>query len=408
MHMRRSLATLLCFAVCSTILLLPGTASAAIHANWHLDRGIRMQAVATAADGSVYVVGDRRTSITAAAFLMKVSPAGDKIWSRSWLPNPQASTNGVGVAILPGGNIAWTGNVQQQCEGNGWFVQVNRPNGSLVRRYVTPGWKCSIAETVTDIAATPGRIIVTGFKHGCCADFYEDGWVEALDATAYPRWRTNVEPPAPTPHSFFDRATGISVGSSGNLFAAGWGATRAMLHETSPIRGTAVIWKLMPNGDVVFSHRIGAAPMPSIEAPVAIAVRGQAVMVTAGIRGADVGWHRPPTDGWLGRFTVDGSLVWSRRWDRKDPGSAEPMSVAIDASGAAWVVGTRRTVSNRGLASFVRRYRSGGTLLDKATFQGGARYLHGTGVTTRAAGAYVTSWFGNNNSKGGRLSRLAT
>jgi hypothetical protein len=402
--MRRSLAAILC----SLVVLLPGTASAAIHVDWHLDRGIRLQAVATAPDGSVYVVGDRRISITAAAFLMKVSPAGDTIWSSSWLPNPQASTNAVAVAVLPGGNITWVGNVQQQCEGNGWFVQVNRPNGALVRRYVTPGWKCRIAETATDITATPGRILVTGFKHGCCADFFEDGWVQALDATAHRMWRTNVEPPAPTPHSFFDRATGISVGGAGSLFVAGWGATRAMLHETSPIRGTGVLWKLTPNGNVLWSHRIAAAPMPSIEAPVAIAVRGTAVLVTAGIRGADVGWRRPPTDGWLGRFTVNGSLVWSRRWDRNDPRSAEPMSVAIDASGAAWVVGTRRTVPNRGLASFVRRYGSAGGLLDKKTIGGGSRYLRGTGVATRAGGAYATSWFGNNISKGGRLWRFAT
>src|SRR5213080_1754936 len=186
--MRRALAVVMC----SAVLLVPTSASAAVYADWHLDRGIRMQAIATAADGSVYVVGDHRTSITAAAFLMKVSPSGQRLWSRSWLPNPDASTNAVAVAILPGGNIAWTGNVQQQCEGNGWFVQVNRPNGTLVRRYVTPGWKCRIAETATDIAATPGRIIITGFKHGCCADLYEDGWVQALDPTAHPTWRTNV------------------------------------------------------------------------------------------------------------------------------------------------------------------------------------------------------------------------
>ena len=81
------------------------------------------------------------------------------------------------------------------------------------------------------------------------------------------------------------------------------------------------------------------------------------------------------------------------------------MSVAIDSKGAAWVVGTRRT-SDRGLALFVRRYGGGGRLRDKASIRGGARYLHGTGVAARAAGAYVTSWFGNNNSRLGRLWRF--
>src|SRR5262249_47705265 len=155
-------------------------------------------------DGSVYVVGDRRKSITAEAFLAKYAPDGTRLWTKAWLPNTDASTNAAAVAVMPSGNIAWTGNVQSQCEGNGWFVQINQPNGDLVRRYVTPGWQCKIAETVTDITTAPGRIYLTVFKHGCCADFYEDGFVQALDATAHRLWRADVEPPAPTPHSFFD------------------------------------------------------------------------------------------------------------------------------------------------------------------------------------------------------------
>ena len=400
--MRRSLAVVLG----ALVLMLPSTASAAIHPSWHVDEGIRLIGVATASDGSIYVVGDRRTSVTAKAFLAKFAPDGTRLWRRAWLPNPDASTNAAGVALLPGGNIAWTGNVQQQCEGNGWFVQVNRPNGSLVRRYVTPGWQCSLAETVTDIAASSGHIFLSVFKHGCCADLYEDAFVQALDATAHRVWRTNVEPPSPTPHSFFDAADGIAIGSSGNLFVSGWGATSPMLHETAPIRGTAMLWKLMPDGRVVFSHRIMAARMPSIDTPVAVGVRGKVVMVTAGIRGSNVRWHTTPTNGWLGRFTTDGSLVWSRHWDVKDPRGAQPTGVAIDGHRDAWVVGTRRTTSDHGLALFVRRYGSGGGLLDRDSARGGARYLHGIDVATRGAGAFVTSWFGNNDSKGGRLWRF--
>ena len=400
--MRRSLAVLLS----SVMLLVPTSASAATHPAWHLDDGIRLIAVTTAPDGSIYIVGDQRKSITVEAFVAKYQRDGTLLWRRSWLPNTDASTNAAGVALLPSGNVAWTGNVQQQCEGNGWFVQVNRPDGDLVRRYVTPGWKCRLAETVTGIATAPGRIFLTVFEHGCCADFFEDGFVQALDATANRRWRTNVEPPAPTPHSFFDAADTISIGSSGSLYVAGWGATRPMLHETSPIRGTAVLWKLMPDGAVLWSHRIAAAPMPSIDTPVTLSVRGKAVMVSAGIRGSNVHWRRSPTDGWLGRFTTDGALRWSRRWDVKDPSGAQPAGVAIDGHGTIWVVGTRRTTTNRGLALFVRRYGRAGALLDKDTVSGGSRYLQGTGVATRGGGAYVTSWFGNNISKGGRLWRF--
>jgi hypothetical protein len=404
--MRRWTLPVICLAL---LVAFAEPAAAAIHVGWHFDKGISLKEVVEAPDGSIYIVGDRRRSITAAAFLMKLSPTGRTRWSRSWLPNPHASTDAVAVDLMPNGNVVWTGVVQQQCEGNGWFVQVNRPNGTLVNRYVTPGWQCSIAESVTDIAASADRIVVSGLKHGCCADLFQDGFVEALDPTAHPTWRTNVEPPAPTPHAWFDAATGISIGAFGNMYVSGWGATKPLLHETSRSAGTMVLWKVTSGGGVLWSRRVGGVPMPSMDAPVAVSARGDAVMVAAGVRGFGVRWHlgEAPTDGWLGRFTTGGSLVWSRHWDTKNPSAAEPTNVAIDTSGATWVVGTRRTVRNKGLDLFVRRYDSGGGLLGKASLNKRSRFLHGTGVAPRfGGGAFATGWFGEDITKGGRLWRL--
>jgi hypothetical protein len=401
--MRRALAVMLC----SAILLLPTTASAAIHPSWHLKDGIRLMAVATAPDGSVYIVGDRRSSITAKAFVTKLSDDGTKLWTRSWLPNVDASTNAMAVDVMPNGNVAWTGNVQQQCEGNGWFVQINRPNGTLVRRYVTPGWQCSIAENVTDIAAGADRIVVTGFVHGCCGDPKQNGWVEALDTTAHPTWRTNVEPPS-TPRRWFDRATGVSMGALGNMYVSGWGATKA-IGETTRSAGTMVLWKLTSGGGVLWAHRVSGVPMPSMDSPVSVSVRGDAVMVAAGVRGFGVRWHlgEAPTDGWLGRFTTGGSLVWSRTFDADSPHAAEPTGVAIDASGATWVVGSRRTVKNKGLDVLVRRYASGGGLLGGSSLNAATRFMHGTGVAARlGGGAFVTGWNGEESARHGHLWRF--
>jgi hypothetical protein len=401
---RRSLALVLC----SALLLIPsaGHADAAVHAGWRVRMGIRLVAVTTAPDGSVYVVGDRRSSITAAAFVAKFRDDGTHVWTRSWLPNVDASSNAVAVDLMPNGNVVWTGTVQQQCEGNGWFVQINRPNGTLVRRYVTPGWQCSIADNVTDVAAGADQIVVSGYTHGCCGDPRRNGWVQALDMTAHPIWRTNVEPPA-TPRRWFDRATGVAMGAFGNLYVAGWGATKAIC-ETCRSAGTPVLWKLTSGGGVLWGHRVHVS-MPSMDAPVAIAIRGNAVMLAAGVHGFDVRWHlgEAPTDGWLGRFTTGGSLVWSRIFDRPQPRAAEPTSVSIDASGATWVVGTRRTPANHGLDVFVRRYASGGALLGKASIGPGSRFLHGTGVAARfGGGALATGWAGEDVAKSGRLWRL--
>jgi hypothetical protein len=401
---RRSLALVLC----SALLLVPAIpGAAAVHVGWRVKVGIRLTAVTTAPGGSVYVVGDERSAITAKAFLAKYTDDGAEVWRRAWLPNVDASTNAVAVDLMPNGNVVWVGNVQQQCEGNGWFVQINRANGSLVRRYVTPGWQCSIAQNVTDVAAGADQIVVSGYTHGCCGNPSRNGWVEALDTTAHPTWRTNVEPPA-TPTAWFDRATGVAMGAFGNLYVAGWGATKSIC-ETCRSAGTPILWKLTSGGGVLWGHRVKVA-MPSLDAPVAIAVRGSAVMLAAGVHGFDARWHlgsSPPTDGWVGRFTTGGSLVWSRLFDRDNPHAALPTSVAIDATGATWVAGTRRTVGNKGLDVFVRRYAGGGGILGKASISPGSRFLHGTGVAARfGGGAFVTGWAGEDLAKSGRLWRF--
>jgi hypothetical protein len=58
---RRSLALVLC----SALLLVPAIpGAAAVHAGWRVKVGIRLMAVTTAPDGSVYIVGDERSAIT--------------------------------------------------------------------------------------------------------------------------------------------------------------------------------------------------------------------------------------------------------------------------------------------------------------------------------------------------------
>ena len=80
--------------ICLTLLIASATtADAAIHVGWHVDRGISIKEVAAAPNGSIYIVGDRRRSISVAAFVTKLSATGRALWSRSWLPDPHASTN---------------------------------------------------------------------------------------------------------------------------------------------------------------------------------------------------------------------------------------------------------------------------------------------------------------------------
>jgi hypothetical protein len=137
----------------------------------------------------------------------------------------------------------------------------------------------------------------------------------------------------------------------------------------------------------------------------AIAVRGDRVMVTAAVSGSGIYWGGSnPTAGWIGAFDTGGTHLWSRRWDNEGRQAAAPRHMAIDGSGATWVVGTRRDLGNRTLEAFVRRFGRGGDTQGRMVM--GERYdTAGTWVAVAGHHAYVTGMQGESrwNAHGGRL-----
>src|SRR6185312_13923343 len=91
---RRSLLSLI-----TAGLLVLGVAPAAdaIPLHWTAKGGRAFTDAARGPDGSLYVAGIDRSSITAAASIRKYSADGTLRWKREWVPSPQASTNGLGV-----------------------------------------------------------------------------------------------------------------------------------------------------------------------------------------------------------------------------------------------------------------------------------------------------------------------
>ena len=274
----------------------------------HRDRRRR-----AAADGSIYAAGSQRQSISVAATLRKYTAAGTLRWTRSWLPTIEASTHGVGVAVGDDGTIYVLGRILGQCEGSGWFVRAYAPGGQLRWKYLTPGWACGIAERPTDIDVRGDLVVVSGSSFGCCSDPFHDGWVQAFHRRLAPWWRADVEPPSPSPGAWYDTAGGVGIGPSGNVFASGWAATKAIVDESSPTPGTPIVAKLRGNGARVWSRRADVSmPTPYLAVPIAVSADG--VVIAAGIEGKGTAWGSSPTTGWLASYTVDGVQRWQRRF----------------------------------------------------------------------------------------------
>ena len=370
--MVRTRAALISFIVISLLALMP--ASGATSVSWTRNAGTAVFGAAAGPHGVVYATGMRPVGITVEAMLIKYGPDGSRRWTRSWLPSQHASTRGVGVAVAPDGTVYVVGSVQGQCEAGGWFIRAYSPVGALRGAYVTPGWQCSLAQTVFGIAVNGSQVVVAGMDHGCCGDPTEDGWVRSFSRALAPTWSAPFEPPAPIPTSFFDRATGVAIGPSGSVFVSGWASTKAVPSSSEGVDspGTVILEKLTPAGHVLWSRRPGV-PVPGELGVISVAARAGRVMVTAPAGGLVPSFFWGPKIAlsriWLGRFTPHGALVRSWNWATKHKDAAEPLGVSIDAKLRTWVVGTQRDPSDGGLDAFVTTFGPAGRRIGQAQYR---------------------------------------
>jgi hypothetical protein len=308
--------------------------------------------------------------------------------------------------------VFWGGYLNPGCEGGGWFVQRVRADGHVVWTRDQDGWQdCAVATRLTDLDVGGGLLAFSMYDYGCCGDPFRDGRVRVLRLDGRLAWEADVEPPAGTPHAYYDTATGVAVGNLGSVYVAGWAATEPILDTLGGgYAGIAMMQKVSPGGAVLWRQKL--LRIPRMDTEVAVDVRGDQLMVATQLRGRRLNWGAGnPPEARLARLTLNGNLLWWRSWGTTQGYAALPAQVSIDPSGATWVVGTRADASDGGTDLLVRRYGPGGGVLDAAVWDGPTRFLHGTGVAALDGGPMLTGWVGTqgwDNVKAGRLWRLAT
>jgi hypothetical protein len=403
--MRTIRVMVLCAAFVGT--LVPSVSAADLEPAWLTEVGASANDVAVGPDGSVYVVGHVPAPDPALwlAQITKLTPQGDVVWRRRFTPAERVGTWGVAVDVAPDGRVAWVGTTQRyNCEGGGWFLEIRGPAGGLIDRRVGREWRCTgTPQSATDVAIDDARAVVTGFRYGCCGSTLEDGWVRAFAPNGAKRWTVNLEPPAPTPMSWYDNARSVALGPN-RIFVGGWAATSAPVFEQQPV-GTMLLASLTPTGRVEWTKRVASVNGEGI-----VGVHDGALIVTARDEGRGMEWRygQRASNGWLGRFTAAGDLVWHRAWDAARPAAADPDALAVGQLGI-YVVGTRRDTVDMGYDAFVRWYSPGGTLLQARSMDAGERYLAGSGVAVRYASVYVSGFVGKTTpfgSEAGLLWRL--
>ena len=406
---------LLLLVVALTILAttaLPSAAAppsaVALTTTWRKELGVSLTSVAVGAHGSIYVAGSQANGkFQTKSFLAKLSPAGAVLWTRTWLPSnkinpathtPWYSARATAVAVAKDGTIVLTGFVEKiNCEGGGWFIRKYGPSGKALRSFgrfqKRRLGQCTLSPQYTSAIAVRGNlVVVAGQDFGCCDDPATDGWVRAFDARLRPRWEAQFEPPATIPRAWYDTAEGISIGAGRNVYVGGWASTEppASGFDTFTGVGSVVLEKLDATGGLSWTHTTGATMFRG-SGPVSVSARGDRAMVSAPVDGTDVRWTASQrTHAWLGRFTLDGALVWSREWGVARKHAASPTGVSVDPSMSTWVVGTQHDPTDHGLNVFVRRFGPSGKPLGQLSVGGGVSRIGGGGIAARSAAAYAT------------------
>jgi hypothetical protein len=391
--MKRFLALLSAIAM---VLVFAPASSAALHTTWGRQIGQSLTAVAVARDGSIYVAGSLPNAGLTKVLLAKFTPAGNVVWTRTWLPSnktrsgggPVWTTAATAVAVARDGTIYVTGSVQKtNFEGGRWFIRAYAPSGTFLRAFSAYQRKRAgggMPQATSAIAIRGNQVVVAGYGYGCCDDPSTDGWIRAFDARLHATWHAQFEPPSSIPSAWFDVAESVSIGATGNIFVTGWAATGPPPSGAAGYHGvgTVVLEKLSSTGGLLWTHRTNATNLRDIRG-VSVSTRGDRVMVTAPIQ------RSKNTVAWLGGYSLDGALLWSRIWGVSVKYAA-PAGVAVDPSMSTWVVGTRRDPKDHGLNVFVRHFGPSGASLGALFIDRGVPYLVGSGVALRGTGAYVT------------------
>ena len=352
---------------------------------------VRSGSVAVDSAGNTYVAGSRGQD-PSVAVLAKFDPAGAVLWTRTWAPpGVGAHADGQFVAVAPDGSVYFAGTVGSHYEGGAWFLRKYGAGGALRWARDERGWQHGrTADFPTGLAVTRSHVLMSGSFQGCCGDLrILDGWVLAFGRSGSWRWRSPFE--ATGLSEFSDEAEGIAVGAGGGIYVGGWAAVGPEADDVAADH-ELFLQRLDRHGNVVWSRVYPATAHIDQHFGADLAVRGGALMVSALVDGIPVAFIRSrPGHAWLGRFTLAGSLVWSRHWGTSWIRAAQPLAVTVDDVGRTFVVGTRRDPSDHGLDAFVREYSSAGDLVWTLPLQQGQRLMLGGDVAWRHGALFVTA-----------------
>lgn len=357
--------------VASLVVVQSASAADLPRLRWRRQAGIFLSDVAVDREGSIFVVGSRRSASGEPALLVKkLTPAGQPVWSRTWRPTTTRA-RGAGIAIGPDGSVYVVGELEcRGVEGGGMFVRAYGPDGRPRWTRMTAGIRSpdcrelAAVEGALAVAAGSGLVVVAGQEHGCCGMALDDAWVRTYGYDGRLLWNRDIEAPGITGTN--DSAGDVAIGGLGRIFFVGDVEMKPNQDTATLVDHEILVQKLAPDGSPIWSRVLRDHHGKDRDRATGVAVRADRLIVAAQV---DAGRGDFPSGStghaWLGRFTFGGELVWKRTWGRSSRLHDAPTAVSIGPSGDLVVIGERGESR-----MFVRRLTRSGTAVWTTVLRG--------------------------------------
>ncbi len=237
----------------------------------------------------------------------------------------------VGAAAVPGGVV------------DGWIRRYSPMGGAYwTLAHVGPGGGND--EMLAVALADDGSAYVAGYQSG--GDMSNDGVLRKIDTFGADLWTSAFDAPTAAAHTVVQ---GVAVDGAGAVIVVGY-------HDSASASNEIMLRKYAPDGTPSWTRSYGGVALGDD--------RGYGVATTAGGDLYVVGTESVVAEGvnmWLGKYDVDGNLLWSRGYNGAASTDDYLVGVVVDDDDAVYVCGYESTV-NQPWQAFLRRYDADGII----------------------------------------------
>jgi len=322
------------------------------------------EAVATASDGSSYVVGITFSFTTdqfPRIFIVKFAPDGSLAWQRIWNGPTISGLGRPDVAIDSGGSVYVTG----VSAGNGGDAVLLKfdPGGMLLWERTWGGAASDVGKAVA--TAPDGSVYIAGTE----TSFGSSSlglFVVKFDADGNVVRQTIADGA---------EGSGIAVASDGSVYAAGTMA-RDLIGNFDML-----VLKISATGDQVWRRTYTAGDVADARGRIAIAPDGS-IVVAGAIQSIKA--STGDITALIVKISPDGNLVFDKQFDGRGGETGKGVAVAPD-DGTIYIAGATTSFGAGSQDAFVLHVQSTGKKVIEAVTWGGTGFETGAGVAVSGA-----------------------